>query len=221
MVKTETQCKLYEEELKKWEKKCFELEKELQSVKLKMATESEHWHTIEALFGVKKIEKKPGDNTEDMNKLKQQSTKEIGCNTDNSPIPAERKLSTEKSRKVSKEMVDKNMSPIPSPKKKTLNERSTQTERYNSELKQPSVDIEGHVEKGKSLEQEGKESKSEATGRETSEAEIQTSIDLVTKDSKSIQTVDEENNKRCDVEKTVKETEYKEALEKLQKSEER
>lgn len=47
----ETQCKLYEEEIKNLEKKCQEFETNINELRYDQAMESEHWQTIEAIFG--------------------------------------------------------------------------------------------------------------------------------------------------------------------------
>ncbi|XP_065360391.1 centrosomal protein Cep290 [Calliphora vicina] len=221
LVKTETQCKLFEDQLQQSEKKCHELEHDLHAIKLKMAAESEHWHTIEALFGTEKALEEPSKQTENNDKPLQQLTKDIGCNTDSTPIPAERNLSASKSHKVSKELVDKNMSPIQSPKRKTHKESSTQTETEYLETKESTQsDVQPEDEQNENpLDQQHKETTAESC-KQTVEAEIQTGVDLIEQDSKAIQTLEEEGKEKGDSEKIVKESELNEALEKLQKTEE-
>ncbi|XP_046807690.1 centrosomal protein cep290 [Lucilia cuprina] len=221
LVKTETQCKFYEDQLKQYEKKCSELEKELHDVKLKMAADAEHWHTIEALFGTGKAVEKSDNESENNGKQMEQLTKEIGCNTDNIPIPAERKLSASKSRRASKEFVDKNMSPITSPKKINQQENSTQTEIESVAINEIyKAEVRAEIEhKDKTLDSQIKETK-RGTCKETTEAEIQTGGDLLSQDSKAIQTLEEVSKEKEEIEKMVKESVLKEALEKLKKTEE-
>uniref|UniRef100_A0A1I8PMX4 Centrosomal protein of 290kDa coiled-coil region domain-containing protein n=1 Tax=Stomoxys calcitrans TaxID=35570 RepID=A0A1I8PMX4_STOCA len=141
LIKSETQCKLYEDEIKNLEKKNNHLEKDFNELKLKMATETEHWHTIEALFGQDDVNKKTKltkdeEKVSESTKLDVPSTKDIGCNTEANmaatPVPAERKLSA--NNKPRKEMVDKNMSPIQTPTKQSRKEQGTQTEGRKAEI---------------------------------------------------------------------------------------
>lgn len=219
LVKSETQCKLYEDQVLEWEKKYNDLEKDYQSLKLKMAAESEHWLTIQALFGSEKDTDETKDTPKDTEIPSETLFKEIGCNTDNIPIPAERKLSAPRSRKASKEMVDKYVSPIQSPKKMNLNEIATQTEKVNNEAQEELV--KEQQEKQKPLDVSIRETKVEESRKETSEAEIQTVLDSVEKESKAIQTLQEEGQEKIDKEKTIKESELQEALDKLKQTEER
>lgn len=208
--------------MQEWERKYNDLEKDFQALKLKMAAESEHWLTIQALFGAEIPAEEPQDTAKDNEQSSEQIFKEIGCNTENIPIPAERKLSATRPRNVSKEMVDKYVSPIQSPKKKTLNEIATQTEReYNDLNDSPKEEtVKEQKQEQKTLNVDSKESKVESR-KETSEAEIQVVLDGVEQESKAIQTVLEESEEKVDKEETVKESELLEALDKLKQTEER
>ncbi|XP_061387473.1 centrosomal protein Cep290 [Musca vetustissima] len=219
LVKSETQCKLYEDQIKHLEKKCFDLEKDLQEMKIRMATESEHWHTIEALFG-KDNGNKENDEVDEKEKTfkeEQISTMEIGCNTEplitSPPIPAERKLSAKSRRRSSIEMIDRNLSPIQTPTKRVIKEVGTQTEDLNNQAKK--VDIESPAKE----EIKPKSPENRKTPTSTCEVEIQTCVPPL--ESKTVQTLE---NDAKDMEKeskeSPKETELKGALMKLQTTEE-
>ncbi|TMW41663.1 hypothetical protein DOY81_013256, partial [Sarcophaga bullata] len=209
LIKTETQCKLFEDQIKHWEKRCSELEQDLNATRLKIASESEHWHTIEALFGADEKSLKSQDQTDADNA---QLTKEIGCNNDNIPIPAERNLSASKSRKVSIELVDKNESPIPSPIKNRNKEISTQTENKEPEMASilEEVPSAGNENNKPALED------NEDISKASVEVEIQTDSKTLNRDTKSVQTLDLEDIKSSDNGKECKEAELKQALAKLQ-----
>lgn len=214
LIKTETQCKLFEEQIKHWEKRCSELEKDLNTTRLKMASESEHWHTIEALFGENEKPLKPHHQT--VTKI-EQATKDIGCNTDNVPIPAERNLPASKIRKASIELVDKNVSPILSPIKKQNQETSTQTEKEELEMnslveKMPTNGIEN---------EQPILTNSEETSKASVEVEIQTNLLALNQVTKSVQTLNLEEKMTCDGGKESEETKLKQALAKLQAMEDR
>ena len=214
LIKTETQCRLFEDQIKHWEKRCSELEKDLNVTRLKLASESEHWHTIEALFGENEKSSKPQNQTD---AEPAQLTKDIACNTDNIPIPAERNLSASKARKASIELVDKNESPILSPIKTRNKEISTQTENKEPEMisivqEVPSIDNENQK-----YTLEDKEDISKASV----EVEIQTDTDTLNQDTKSVQTIDLDDTKPSDNGKEYKEAELKQALAKLQTMEDR
>uniref|UniRef100_A0A1I8M5X9 Centrosomal protein cep290 n=1 Tax=Musca domestica TaxID=7370 RepID=A0A1I8M5X9_MUSDO len=226
LVKSETQCRLYEDQIKQLENKCVDLEKDLNEMKIKMATESEHWHTIQALFGKdtaneeeKETEKANGNPVEE-----KVSTMEIGCNTEpvvtSPPVPAERKLSANnKSRRASIEMVDKNLSPIQTPTKKGRSEVGTQTEdmEKNVEPKLSESPVKEVEEKSKSPE---KEANADAHAKEvitTCEVEIQTCTMPTV--SKIVQTLEIEEEQK-EIKETSNGTQLEDALKKLKNTEE-
>ncbi|KAM7357493.1 centrosomal protein 290kDa isoform 2-T2 [Cochliomyia hominivorax] len=210
IVKLETQCKIYEDQCKEWENKCYDLEKNLLDLKLKMAEDSQHWHTIEALFGNEKINKDIRDNA--AVKLFPPSVKEIGCNTDNTHIPTKEKIFICQTRGDSKEMVDKYVSPIPSPKKRNYNEVTTQTEKEINELNVISTETK---EKSDIYLEQDNTGPISVHCRDTTEVEIQTCIDWIRRESKGIQTLEVEQG-----DQDKEDNELKNTLEKFKKTEE-
>lgn len=207
----------------------MDLEKDLNEMKIKMATESEHWHTIQALFGKDTANEEEKETEKaNVNPVEEKvSTMEIGCNTEpvvtSPPVPAERKLSANnKSRRTSIEMVDKNLSPMQTPTKKGRSQVGTQTEDMEKNLdpKLSESPVKVVEEKSKSPE---KGASTEAPAKEpitTCEVEIQTcTLPPISLESKIVQTLEIEEQK--EIKETFNGTELEEALKKLQNTEER
>uniref|UniRef100_A0A1B0FAW9 Centrosomal protein cep290 n=1 Tax=Glossina morsitans morsitans TaxID=37546 RepID=A0A1B0FAW9_GLOMM len=90
LIKSETQCRLYEDEVKMLQNKCRYLEKDLNELRLDQACESEHWKTIQALFGSEKaIDDLVLKTEKNLKAVEKILTQDIACNTE-APIPAER-----------------------------------------------------------------------------------------------------------------------------------
>lgn len=194
-----------------------------------MANETEHWHTIEALFGGENVSIKEDKEKEQKSKEPQMSkeiqTKDIACNTDNNltPVPAERKLSANnKNRKKSIEMVDKNLSPIQTPTKKSNKDQCTQTE--EQQTTSPTKVNENRPEGSKvEQRQETETSTKQNVKKSTSEVEIQTCKEPeIAVETKAVQTVQNEvNSKEVESAKEPNGSELNEALQKLKTSDER
>ncbi|KAL9904116.1 centrosomal protein 290kDa [Glossina fuscipes fuscipes] len=93
LIKSETQCRLYEDEVKMLQNKCRYLEKDLNELRLNQACESEHWKTVQALFGSEKaIDDLVLKTEKNLKAVEKILTQDIACNTE-APIPAERKRS--------------------------------------------------------------------------------------------------------------------------------
>ncbi|XP_030372210.1 centrosomal protein cep290 [Scaptodrosophila lebanonensis] len=108
LIKAETQVRLLEQSCESLQLKNAELQRELVELRLRHATESEHWQTIEALFGVTH---EHGIGSE---------VRHIATNTEMQvPDPAVR-------RTAAQQLTDRQTSPISSPNKKAEH-ISTQT----------------------------------------------------------------------------------------------
>uniref|UniRef100_A0A1A9WP16 Uncharacterized protein n=1 Tax=Glossina brevipalpis TaxID=37001 RepID=A0A1A9WP16_9MUSC len=93
LIKSETQCRLYEDQVKMLQNKCQYLEKDLNELRLDQACESEHWKTVQALFGSEKaIDELVLKTEKNLKAVEKILTQDIACNTE-TPIPAERKRS--------------------------------------------------------------------------------------------------------------------------------
>ncbi|XP_049315181.1 centrosomal protein cep290 [Bactrocera dorsalis] len=122
IIKAETQCKVLEGSLNELQKRYESLQEELLEQRLRSARETEHWQTITALFGI------DGKDTSaivpTLDEIKEvdekiSTQKNVATNTE-TPVPAERKISTSTTpnavrRKSTTVMLDKNLSPIGSP----------------------------------------------------------------------------------------------------------
>lgn len=119
----ETQCKLYEEEIRNLEKKCSDFEMNLNELRYDQAMESEHWQTLEAIFGgidnddrLQQLQVKSRQNLKVIGtKLSAMvaATAEVGCNTDHNSHNLETLLksqdkSTETLQSVNNEHGDPN-----------------------------------------------------------------------------------------------------------------
>ncbi|XP_054734178.1 centrosomal protein cep290 [Anastrepha obliqua] len=128
LIKSETQCKLLEENLQDLQRKYDSLEAELLEQRIRSANESEHWQTVVAIFGDRVSESHPSTSSDEKTPQPAEKNeeeclsvrqKDVATNT-NAPVPAERKLSANAEahplrKKSTVEMLDKNLSPIGSP----------------------------------------------------------------------------------------------------------
>ncbi|XP_039964041.1 centrosomal protein cep290 [Bactrocera tryoni] len=122
IIKAETQCKILEGSLNDLQKRHESLQEELLEQRLRSARETEHWQTISALFGIDEkdtsaVEPAVEDIKEVDGKISTQ--KNVATNTE-TPVPAERKISTSPTpktvrRQTTTVMLDKSLSPIGSP----------------------------------------------------------------------------------------------------------
>lgn len=102
LIKSETQCKLLEQRCESLQTKQMQLQHELSELRLQHATESEHWQTIEALFGQPNSEGRKEVAGVDA------STNTIASATA-APVPAVRRTA---------QLIDKQSSPIGSPRRR-------------------------------------------------------------------------------------------------------
>lgn len=104
LIKSETQCKLLEQRCESLQAKQIELQHELSELRLQHATESEHWQTIEALFGQPNSEGRKEVAGVDA------STNTIAsASATAAPVPAVRRTA---------QLIDKQSSPIGSPRRR-------------------------------------------------------------------------------------------------------
>ncbi|XP_068142544.1 LOW QUALITY PROTEIN: centrosomal protein Cep290 [Drosophila tropicalis] len=111
LIKSETQTKLLEQRCESLYLKQEELQRELDEVRMQQASESEHWQTIQALFG---------------GQLESKTTKDEATNTESTPasippVPAIRKNGANQIM-----MIDRQSSPLASPRRQ-LQQQQTQT----------------------------------------------------------------------------------------------
>ncbi|XP_034656977.1 centrosomal protein cep290 [Drosophila subobscura] len=120
LIKSETQSRLLEQRCESLQTKLEELQRELSELRVRQATDSEHWQTIQALFGVQD----PGETT-------RCATVDAATNTEETvpaasteapmpPVPAMRRAA---------QLIDRQSSPIGSPcRRHPHSDTSTQTE---------------------------------------------------------------------------------------------
>ncbi|KAH8302981.1 hypothetical protein KR044_012871, partial [Drosophila immigrans] len=97
LIKSETQTKLLEQRCESLQTRQMELQQELSELRLQHATDSEHWQTIQALFGQSAEESKA-------------TVADVGTNTIGAaPVPAMRRTA---------QLIDKQSSPIGSPNRR-------------------------------------------------------------------------------------------------------
>lgn len=100
LIKSETQSKLLEQRCESLQTKQIELQQELSELRLQNASESEHWQTIEALFGQPNSE-----------------CKEVaGVDASTNTIASATAVSVPTARRAA-QLIDKQSSPIGSPKR--------------------------------------------------------------------------------------------------------
>lgn len=108
LIKSETQCKLLEQRCESLQAKQIELQHELSELRLQHATESEHWQTIEALFGQPNSEgrKEVAGVDASTNTIASASA---SASATAAPVPAVRRTA---------QLIDKQSSPIGSPRRR-------------------------------------------------------------------------------------------------------
>lgn len=126
LIKSETQCKLLEQRCESLQTKLEELQQELSELRLQHATESEHWQTIEALFGQPNSEHRKEAVGVDA------STNTIATPTAAAaPVPAVRRAA---------QLIDKQSSPIGSPRKRvSIQHMAIQTSDATVQLQEMAV----------------------------------------------------------------------------------
>lgn len=127
LIKSETQCKLLEQRCESLQTKLDELQQELFDLRLQHATESEHWQTIEALFGQPSSERRKEAVGVDA------STNTIAAPTAAgvAPVPAVRRAA---------QFIDKQSSPIGSPRRRvSIQHMAIQTSDATAQLQEIAV----------------------------------------------------------------------------------
>ncbi|KAM8709839.1 hypothetical protein ACLKA7_016616 [Drosophila subpalustris] len=125
LIKSETQSKLLEQRCESLQTRQVELQQELAELRLQHATESEHWQTIQALFGGVVGEAKKEATGVDV------ATNTIGA----APVPAIRRTA---------QLIDKQLSPIGSPRRRlSSQDMAIQTEVAAVELTEMAVQTNG------------------------------------------------------------------------------
>lgn len=125
LIKSETQCKLLEQRCESLQTKLEELQQELSELRLQHATESEHWQTIEALFGQPSSELRKEAVGVDA------STNTIATPTAAAPVPAVRRAA---------QLIDKQSSPIGSPRRRvSIQHMAIQTSDATVQLQEMAV----------------------------------------------------------------------------------
>ncbi|XP_064545733.1 centrosomal protein Cep290 isoform X1 [Drosophila montana] len=125
LIKSETQTRLLEQRCESLQVKHAELQQELTELRLQHAAESEHWQTIEALFG-----QPNGERTE-------AASVDVATNTEAAaPVPAMRRTA---------QLIDRQSSPIGSPKRRlSSHDTTTQTEDAAVQLLETAVQTNGN-----------------------------------------------------------------------------
>lgn len=154
LIKSETQCKLLEQRCESLQTKLEELQQELSELRLQHATESEHWQTIEALFGQPNSEhRKEADGVD-------ASTNTIATPTAAAPVPAVRRAA---------QLIDKQSSPIGSPRRRvSIQHMAIQTSDATVQLQEMAVQTTNGTTSGSQAQQPDQAHQAVQTSQETS-----------------------------------------------------
>lgn len=125
LIKSETQTRLLEQRCESLQARQAELQQELTELRLQHAAESEHWQTIEALFGQPNRERTEA------------ACVDVATNTEAAaPVPAMRRTA---------QLIDRQSSPIGSPKRRlSSHDTTTQTEDLAVQLLETAVQTNGN-----------------------------------------------------------------------------
>ncbi|XP_022221829.2 centrosomal protein cep290 [Drosophila obscura] len=135
LIKSETQARLLEQRCESQQTKLEELQRELSELRERQATDSEHWQTIQALFGGQDTGETTSCATVDA--ATNTETKDPAANTEAAmaPVPALRRTA---------QLIDRQSSPIGSPFRcQPHSDTSTQTQEESVKLLETAVQTNG------------------------------------------------------------------------------